>query len=361
MQGPTLQHNVPSIFTTQTGSRQTFPTLYAKEGPVLTPQGQGRVLNSAELSFSFPVSSGSQHRENEWEPNEPEYTEPDVNVRLYGRSQTGGMMSHWNHPASPLPKPKLPHMVPMDISLLMSELRAVRNPQPMNISSIVLEGLNAVRNPQPLNTSSVMSEGMNAVHNPQTSQRDQCKHQPTRQFTGTTSSSGSAGYLQHRVGNKQQQAWLKKDVFTRAAPLSGGIGMLMLQKMGWRQGEGLGRKREGLKEPVCVDFNMNRKGLETSGEGKKRPQTKASVAIGITGKHPVSALGEYCTKKKWAAPQYEVCLEDGPVHKKDFMYKVRVNGVDYKPSVSSNNKKTAKVLAATVCLQRLGLIQKNMT
>lgn len=40
------------------------------------------------------------------------------------------------------------------------------------------------------------------------------------------------------------------------------------------------------------------------------------------GKHPVSLLGEYCTKRKLDAPSYELCFECGPDHQKNFVFKV---------------------------------------
>jgi len=38
---------------------------------------------------------------------------------------------------------------------------------------------------------------------------------------------------------------------------------------------------------------------------------------------------------------------------------VTVNGVDYQPSITSNNKKLAKAQAATVCLQEFGLVPRT--
>lgn len=38
------------------------------------------------------------------------------------------------------------------------------------------------------------------------------------------------------------------------------------------------------------------------------------------------------------------------------MLKVKVNGIEYKPSVASPNKKQAKAEAAQICLQSLGLL-----
>lgn len=38
------------------------------------------------------------------------------------------------------------------------------------------------------------------------------------------------------------------------------------------------------------------------------------------------------------------------------LFKVKVNGTEYKPSVASPNKKLAKAEAAQVCLQAMGIL-----
>ena len=60
---------------------------------------------------------------------------------------------------------------------------------------------------------------------------------------------------------KKQQAWVKKDTFLRARPIQGGIGQFLLQKMGWNEGQGLGKQNDGGTEPLMMDFNTNRKGM----------------------------------------------------------------------------------------------------
>ena len=42
--------------------------------------------------------------------------------------------------------------------------------------------------------------------------------------------------------------------------MSGGIGMSLLQKMGWKQGEGLGKNNKGSLEPLALSVKMDRKG-----------------------------------------------------------------------------------------------------
>lgn len=145
--------------------------------------------------------------------------------------------------------------------------------------------------------------------------------------------------------------------------MKSGIGMFLLQKMGWKQGEGLGKNKEGKVEPLLLDVKVDRKGLVTQGEGKKggggTSAPKAPVIKDLSGKHPVSALVELCNKRKWGPPQFEIIHESGPDHKKNFLFKVKVNGTEYQPSIASNNKKLAKAQSATVCLQELGLVPRT--
>lgn len=78
-----------------------------------------------------------------------------------------------------------------------------------------------------------------------------------------------------------------------------------------------------------------------------------------SGKHPVSALVELCSKRKWSPPEFEMVFDCGPEHKKNFLMKVMVNGQEYKPSVAASTKKLAKANAAAACLQSLGLFPKD--
>lgn len=47
--------------------------------------------------------------------------------------------------------------------------------------------------------------------------------------------------------------------------LSDGIGKRLLEKMGWKEGEGLGKKKEGPTVPIKLELKLNRKGLEAQG------------------------------------------------------------------------------------------------
>lgn len=45
-----------------------------------------------------------------------------------------------------------------------------------------------------------------------------------------------------------------------ATPVSGGMGMSLLQKMGWKPGEGLGKNHEGALEPLKLPVKTDKKG-----------------------------------------------------------------------------------------------------
>ncbi|KAK3529772.1 hypothetical protein QTP86_003028 [Hemibagrus guttatus] len=147
----------------------------------------------------------------------------------------------------------------------------------------------------------------------------------------------------------------EQDQFLRAAPVSGGMGELLMKKMGWRAGEGLGKHREGTVEPIVIDFKTDRKGLVAEGE-KTQKSGNLVMMKDLLGKHPVSALMELCNKKKWPQPEFVMVLHSGPDHRKNFLFKVMVNGCDYQPQTASPNKKHAKAMAATVALQAMGEI-----
>ncbi|KAG8136552.1 hypothetical protein E2320_005125 [Naja naja] len=148
-----------------------------------------------------------------------------------------------------------------------------------------------------------------------------------------------------------------EDQFLRAAPVSGGMGAQLMRKMGWREGEGLGKNKEGNKEPILVDFKTDRKGLVAVGEKTQKRHGPFSTVKDLSGKHPVSALLEVCNKRRWSPPVFVLVNDNRPEYRKHFLFKVMVNGVEHKPSFVSPNKKHAKATAATVALQALGLLQ----
>lgn len=138
------------------------------------------------------------------------------------------------------------------------------------------------------------------------------------------------------------------------------MGMHLLQKMGWKPGEGLGKEKTGTLEPLLLEVKLDKKGLIANEESNKKKNKPAKNVVNsikqMQGKHPVSLLSEYASKKKLGAPEYILEFECGPDHKKNFLFKVVLNGVEYKPNIASCNKKEAKAAAAKVCLQQIGLL-----
>ena len=73
----------------------------------------------------------------------------------------------------------------------------------------------------------------------------------------------------------------------------------------------------------------------------------------VTGKHPVSALGELCNKRRWNQPKYDIVHESGPAHDKTFKVKLSLNG-DILAEGEGKSKKEAEQKAAREayhCLQ----------
>lgn len=51
-------------------------------------------------------------------------------------------------------------------------------------------------------------------------------------------------------------------------------------------------------------------------------QTVRHTVKDLSGKHPVSALMEICTKRKWPAPDFRLVADTGPDHIRQFLFKV---------------------------------------
>ncbi|KAK2187879.1 hypothetical protein NP493_152g04028 [Ridgeia piscesae] len=289
----------------------------AKQLPILTPAMKASL--GTELRVQFPVSSGSQHRAKEWVTVEKPTPTPAT--------------------ATPpvAPPPKEDSVFPDPPS------------QPVSIGDVVSERLSALRRLQS-NPNDV--QALTKIHHVDRQMESWATSKMLPgQFTGST----DIHMLSQQELHGGYHAWIRKDQFARAAPVSGGIGMSLLQKMGWKQGEGLGKNNKGSLEPLALSVKMDRKGLSSQGENIKKP-LPVPTRKDLSGKHPISALVELCNKKKWGPPDFIVVNESGPDHKKHFIIKVKVKGMEYQPTVSSGSKKLAKAQAATVCLQQLGLI-----
>lgn len=136
------------------------------------------------------------------------------------------------------------------------------------------------------------------------------------------------------------QAWARRDQLLNTAPVTSGMGMHLLRKMGWTPGQGLGLHENGGLQPLLLELKLDKRGLEANEEilrGQKGMQGKAKRPGGGGGlrgrpaaismdalmqKHPVSLLGELASKRKWGAPNYSLVNESGPPHAKNFIFKV---------------------------------------
>ncbi|XP_016839364.1 protein SON [Nasonia vitripennis] len=354
-----------------------------------------------QLRLQFPVSSGQQHRknENEWIPVTPAkpskhpksgakklfipakeiiHTAPlplvvpplavqQAQAQVQPIHPVGSVAPYQAIPPVQAVMPYQPNsqdpqsvpiasVEPMQQQLPRESIFPALPAESVDISTIVSQRLAAMRK---LSENPNDVQALNQMYKAQTGMKSWIESkQIPGQFTGST----GAKVLTPAELNSGHQAWARKDQLLTAQPVSGGMGMALLQKMGWRPGEGLGKNKEGTLVPLQLEVKLDKRGLvsnEDVGAAKlgKIPKSAVPAVKTLEGKHPVSLLGEYCSKRKFGAPVYELCFECGPDHKKNFLFKVKVNGVEYKPAVASPNKKLAKAEAAQVCLQSIGLLQ----
>ncbi|XP_064008533.1 protein SON [Pogoniulus pusillus] len=295
------------------------PIFFNLTTPSIKPAPPPQPKNQVSLSKEFPVSSGSQHRKKEadsvygeWVPVEKGKEESKDDV---------------------FPKPSIEGV---DITTAMND-RALAQKR-LNENTFDLEAMCMLNRAQEQIDAWAQSNSIPG------------------QFTGST---GAQILSSDELTNSGPQAWIRKDQFLRAAPVTGGMGAQLMRKMGWREGEGLGKNKEGSVEPIMVDFKTDRKGLVAVGEKAQKRSGHYVVMKDLSGKHPVSALMEICNKRRWSPPEFVLVDDSGPDHRKHFIFKVRVNGNEYRPTFASLNKKHAKATAATAALQAMGLVPKE--
>lgn len=313
------------------------------------------VRSDAGMAKEFPVSSGCQHRKKEgetlgvygeWVPVEKSAEKAAATSRKVPVTMATTTSSTGETAAGAgLPEVEEQPAFVSDGDSVFPEPPL----QPVDISQAVTERIKAQRrlaeNPYDVSAICMLSRAQEQV--------DAWAQSNTVPglFTGST---GAQVLSSEELSTSGPQAWLKKDQFLRAAPVSGGVGEFLMRKMGWKTGEGLGRNREGTVEPIIIDFKVDRKGLVAEGEKPQKQTGGLVVTKDLMGKHPVSALIELCNKRRIMQPDFVMVHHSGPDHRKNFLFKVTVNGVDYQPQTASPNKKHAKAMAATVALQALG-------
>uniref|UniRef100_A0A3P8SL83 SON DNA binding protein n=1 Tax=Amphiprion percula TaxID=161767 RepID=A0A3P8SL83_AMPPE len=315
------------------------------------------VRSDAGMAKEFPVSSGSQHRKKEgeglgvygeWVPIDKTTEKASVSSRKAVTSVTMTTTSS-SSSSDPAEAVVLPEAEQTGFNTDDDKVFPDALVQPVDITQAVTERIKAQRrlaeNPYDISAICMLSRAQEQV--------DAWAQSNTVPglFTGST---GAQVLSSEELSTSGPQAWLKKDQFLRAAPVSGGVGEFLMRKMGWKTGEGLGRNREGTVEPIVIDFKVDRKGLVAEGEKPQKQTGGLVVTKDLMGKHPVSALIELCNKRRIMQPDFVMVHHSGPDHRKNFLFKVTVNGVDYQPQTASPNKKHAKAMAATVALQALG-------
>ena len=196
----------------------------------------------------------------------------------------------------------------------------------------------------------------------------------------------------------------KLECLQSADRVSGGIGEKLLQKMGWSQGQGLGKTGAGDVDPVEItEIKTDRRGLVSQEDklentdntevvkeekvackfavmksnsfwswynsGMKGPdkfsdrvkvarkEAKARqepASLNLVGKHPTSALVELCQKRGWSEPRFREERSSA-----GFRFSVEVNNQTYQPTNHSSNKKDAKKDCCRHCLETMGLIPSS--
>ncbi|KAI9565616.1 hypothetical protein GHT06_009408 [Daphnia sinensis] len=293
--------------------------------PVRKPEE--RVVAQAQLKQQFPVSSGQQHLDLEWIPVTPSPVVKELN------NGSGPKQAPKAITASVTPTPRIP--------------LPVAEPPSADIGSIVAQRISSIRK---------LQENQFDVQARLELEEAESMTQNWATFHHTNPMTGEP--MPELINwSGAPQAWVKKDLFTSAAPVASGVGMKLLQKMGWQPGEGLGRHGEGTLEPLSLDIKMDKKGLLSKEEmmGPIRTTPAVKLIQEFQGKHPVSILHELCTKQHWEPPVFEQILDIGPDHLKHFLFKVAVNGIEYQACLASTTKKEAKAQSAAACLQALGI------
>ncbi|VDO54540.1 unnamed protein product [Haemonchus placei] len=364
--------------------------------PIPTKTPQERVLNSSQLRLVYPVSSGVVHKENtdKWTPvvkdelktcsdEQKKYVAvTSLEAERY-RAATSSSDDHLLPPPPPPPvltglggllpppppppkltaldmllppPPPLPQLlvVPPEEKLIIKEPENVDEVAPKDLPKVLAQRASAQLK---LNSDPNDFEALRLLKeaDEQMAAWAAAKNLPGK-FTGSTGLNVlSSDELQPE--DPRYNAWVKKDMFKNTRPAVGGVGMKLMQKMGWRPGEGLGPDGSGHLEPLLLDVKNDRKGLVSQEDtaGKVVPLPKGDQVI---VKHPVSMVMELCAKMKWPAPSFSH-QESGPTNNREFRCSVTVNGKEYSSDIISRCKKDAKSVACQIVLQSLGLLPRD--
>ncbi|EJW86407.1 hypothetical protein WUBG_02681 [Wuchereria bancrofti] len=73
------------------------------------------------------------------------------------------------------------------------------------------------------------------------------------------------------------------DFLKQTNAVNSGVGLKLMQKMGWTPGEGLGKGRDGPLEPLVLDIKSDRKGLVASEELPELKKLRPNSGKNLTG------------------------------------------------------------------------------
>ncbi|CAG0914570.1 unnamed protein product [Notodromas monacha] len=299
-----------------------------------------------EKRLLFPVSSGQDHREHEARASNLLLNKPSFFYLVSDVAERN---------------------VNGDDSSNSTENKSVFDIQPRSGSS---PELSKEKMKERMKKNSKDLEAMNQVYPTQERLPSRYKsHQLPGQFTGST----GVKPLTYAELNQGPQAWARPDQFVRANRVTEGPGRALLERMGWKEGEGLGKSKAGPLEPLTLDIKTDKRGLGIPVKRQQpscqvQPRVRPNVGgirsntsakpLDFAGKHPVSILMEMCSKNHWEPPIWET-QDSGPPHLRVFITSVTVRGQTFTPEQPVNNKKQSRHDAALECLKRWGLIFKT--
>lgn len=325
--------NHPFAVIEKAPEQLTFRPIFLKPKQV-DPLALPADASMAALTKSFPVSAGIQHRE--------VITDYDINTEGVGEWTENGAAGDDSSDDDN-----------EDGDVAMKEGESEKQMSMGDIQSAIADRVNAMRK---LQENPEDTEAMNQMETAQ---------ELLSNWTGGTGPEDNKimpmSWAELSSGNP---AWAKKEQFHVARKVEG-LGKKLLEKMGWTEGMGLGKNAQGNAEPLVLDFKINREGLSSTTESKDGPSFMGrkgfagGIVKDLSGKHPVSALMEVCSKRRWGQPEFTLLTDPGAGNNRSFLYKVRVYDTEYQPATPSLNKKTAKAASATVALQALGLVPRS--
>uniref|UniRef100_A0A914DQU3 G-patch domain-containing protein n=1 Tax=Acrobeloides nanus TaxID=290746 RepID=A0A914DQU3_9BILA len=142
-------------------------------------------------------------------------------------------------------------------------------------------------------------------------------------------------------------SWAKKDSFRKHPVCFGGVGLMIMEKMGFEIGQGLGKFGQGIKEPVLVDIKKNKRCLSSDSD----------YPAGVKGliernDNPVQLLNTICVKKGWLPPVYGYnVVRDGP---NNFWYSQAIlNDESFTLVTKVKSKKEGRLRLAIYILEQL--------